>query len=346
MPKYSIIIPVYNCIDYLPACVESVLNQTQQDFELLLVDDGSTDGSGSLCDEFARENSKIRAFHKSNGGAASARNAGIENATGEHLLFFDGDDTVETNTLELVDKAMDAADMVIFGMAFDYYNRNGELEKTGHLSCKHGGEYNTEQLLKCFKDFFEDNALSSACNKCFHADVIQENNLKFVEGMTLYEDMEFVLQYLAHAEVVKCIGTALYHYRLSKDENHLKERIADIDKLQNNLSRLVKTTIELHSTKANSVVANLYMQLLMRNLLLKKYRIPELKTGVKQYCNDENFRLALAQGAELNIHEKELLDAVESGQFRKLARRLYIKRLKSKIRGCIKRFLKAIHLYH
>ena len=99
---YSFIVPVYNCASYLSACISSILNQRFEDYELLLIDDGSTDNSGALCDSFASRYAQIHAFHKANGGAADARNYGLERANGSFILFIDGDDTVSPNYLEQI----------------------------------------------------------------------------------------------------------------------------------------------------------------------------------------------------------------------------------------------------
>lgn len=90
--KISIIIPVYNVLDFISECVNSVLNQTYKNFEILLVDDGSTDGSSQLCDEFGNKDNRIRVYHKKNGGLSDARNYGICRATGDYIIFLDSDD--------------------------------------------------------------------------------------------------------------------------------------------------------------------------------------------------------------------------------------------------------------
>ena len=113
--KISVIVPVYNAASTLRKCVDSLLAQTLKDFEVLLVDDGSTDNSGALCDEYAQQNSRVKAFHKSNGGVSSARQFGIDHAQGEYTIHADPDDWVEPGMLEeLYKKAKEAdADMVI-----------------------------------------------------------------------------------------------------------------------------------------------------------------------------------------------------------------------------------------
>ena len=100
-PEVSIIVPVYNVEKYLPRCIDSILAQTSTNFELILIDDGSTDKSGMICDEYAKKDNRIKVFHKENGGVSSARNIGLDNASGEWLAFIDPDDAVDKEYLSL-----------------------------------------------------------------------------------------------------------------------------------------------------------------------------------------------------------------------------------------------------
>lgn len=101
-PLVSVVVPVYNVASYLEQCLDSVVNQTYKNLEIILVDDGSTDGSGAICDRYAEKDSRIQVIHKENGGLSSARNVGLERITGEWALFVDSDDWIELNTLELL----------------------------------------------------------------------------------------------------------------------------------------------------------------------------------------------------------------------------------------------------
>ena len=114
-PKVSVIVPVYKAELYLPRCVGSILSQTFSDFELLLIDDGSPDCSGRICDEYAEKDSRIRVFHKENGGVASARQMGLDNAKGEYTIHVDPDDWVEPNMLEILNnKEIEITNINIF----------------------------------------------------------------------------------------------------------------------------------------------------------------------------------------------------------------------------------------
>ena len=125
--KISVIVPVYNTAQFLPRCIESILSQSFTDFELLLIDDGSTDGSGKICDAYAEKDNRIRVFHKENGGVSSARNLGLDNARGEWVTFVDSDDYVSPVILEKCLESVNGYDMVVF----NYQNVEGDREALG-----------------------------------------------------------------------------------------------------------------------------------------------------------------------------------------------------------------------
>ena len=114
IPQISVIVPVYNVEKYLTQCIESILSQTYQEFELLLIDDGSEDNSGSICDHYSNIDSRVHVFHKENGGVSSARNMGIEHAKGEWVCFVDSDDWIDKDTFEYITGLWKGADFLQF----------------------------------------------------------------------------------------------------------------------------------------------------------------------------------------------------------------------------------------
>lgn len=119
-PRISVIVPVYNTEKYLHRCIDSVLAQTYRDFELLLIDDGSTDSSGAICDEYAEKDGRVRVFHKENGGVSSARRIGVENSNGEYVYFVDSDDSIYIDAFqEMLTLAHDDVDIVVFDSRVD-----------------------------------------------------------------------------------------------------------------------------------------------------------------------------------------------------------------------------------
>ena len=128
--KYSIVVSIYNIQDYIKECVDSILKQTVKDFELLLVDDGSTDGSGKICESYAKIDNRVTVLHKQNGGLSDARNAGLSASKGEYVYFVDGDDWLEPNTLEEFDTLLKEYGNVDFihGRYTVYYTQTGKYE--------------------------------------------------------------------------------------------------------------------------------------------------------------------------------------------------------------------------
>lgn len=342
MCKYSFIIPVYNCAEFLYDCVQSVLHQAESDFEILLINDGSTDSSGKLCDELAEKYSPIKVFHKKNGGAASARNVGIDNAKGRYIIFVDGDDTLDSSFLSKINQSInkDACDLVIFGMSFDYYNKD-VIEKSDTLSCNYNGTFTYGDFIKDFKGFFYDNCVSSACNKVFLSDIIQKSDLHFNEKMNLYEDFEFVLRYMNDINQFVFLNKPFYHYRHNIDDNHLYSRVKDLNRLKLNLHILLNTMIDLKNSDKNimDIAANLYMSLLMQHIMYHKASYKRLKKALPDYCSDNSFRNTLKNGGRLNQREQELLSLIDEERFFSIFIKFNIRKINSKLKRFVKNIL-------
>ena len=187
-PKISVIVPVYNAEKYLRRCIDSILAQTFTDFELLLIDDGSKDCSGAICDEYAEKDWRIRVFHKKNGGAAEARNVGIGNARGEWMTFIDADDIVEFNFLKSISQGFDKEADMIVGCEKVFYDRtNSEFQEqynlpVGNVSIRQfvGSKYVWESVSKAIKYSFINgqvmfHKLKVAEDTCFYLSICSLN---------------------------------------------------------------------------------------------------------------------------------------------------------------------------
>ena len=192
-PTISVIVPVYNTEKYLRRCIDSVLAQTYQDFELLLIDDGSKDSSGAICDEYAAQDTRVRVFHKENGGVSSARNVGLDNAQGIWIAFADSDDYVFPCWLENFINNSSGVDMVVQGFKTSYayeFMHNKDVHGISYKgSCKEG-------LLELFNNCY----LGYLWVKLFRADIIRENHIRFDMKISLHEDENFVLEYAVYAK--------------------------------------------------------------------------------------------------------------------------------------------------
>lgn len=208
----SIIVPVYNCIDTLERCVHAICAQTVSDWELLLVDDGSKDGSGDLCDRLAAGDSSIRVFHKSNGGVSSARNLGLENAVGEYVMFCDSDDWTEPEWCEKLYKVASANPD---SLPICNYYRNTPSSQTINRAA---AECHISR-----EDFFSLNKqelLGIPWNKIFRRQIIEEQCIRFRSDISLGEDLIFNLDYLHHIPGgLYFVNMPLYHYSLGNTDS-------------------------------------------------------------------------------------------------------------------------------
>lgn len=211
----SVIIPVYNVEDYLCECVDSAINQTYKNLEIILVDDGSTDSSGKICDDYAEKDERISVIHQENGGLSAARNAGLDKASGEYIYFLDSDDYIAEDTFEILIPIAqkDNSDIVFFdAVSFadtpDFTVKQNYIRKHKYLT---DSGYNTFCALTQKKEYH-----SAVYLMLFKLDFIIKNNLHFIFDI-LYEDMVFTYQALCFAKVVSQCDKTLYYRRYRKN---------------------------------------------------------------------------------------------------------------------------------
>lgn len=212
MPVISVIVPVYNVEKVLYHCIDSILNQSFSDFELILVDDGSTDNSGKICDEYSEKDNRIRVIHKPNGGVSSARNAGIEAAQGEYICFVDSDDYLESNYLEkLIETKRKYADYDNIWCGFQTvvdYCKNNETTFVAEKD-KNYSFYDLSTIMVLCEKWL----VQMPWNKLFKTKTIKENSIIFPPELSLGEDYIFNLRYLdcTNGKIV-VINKPLYDY--------------------------------------------------------------------------------------------------------------------------------------
>ena len=283
--KISFIIPVYNCKRFLPECVSSIRSAELPDYEILLIDDGSTDGSGALCDELAAEFSEIRVVHQANAGVSAARNRGIRESSGELLLFIDADDSIASDLLcwMLKDARIAQADLVCFGISFDYY-KNGNLYRQDSLYHPFDGILSKPQWGASVFELFSSNSLSSSCSKVFRKDILQQYNLLFNEGMFLYEDLEFVLRYMQYCDKIWNIPKTIYHYRQHENEDNAAQRLKRIYSIPKLLNSIELALWQLPECVSETDKAMLLQQL---HLILARGKISVSNIlTIQQICRD------------------------------------------------------------
>ena len=213
-PTISIVVPVYNTELFLAECIKSILNQTFSDFELILIDDGSTDKSGDICDEYSKQDLRIIVIHQTNQGVSVCRNKGIEISRGKFISFIDSDDYVDKEFLScLIEQFNDGVDMtrcnaISFGgdmYALFNYKFKGKSLRIGN---------DKEYLSFLIQDFFNYSIGFEVFTSLYRKDLISKFNIRFPEGIKIGEDIYFLLKYLMFTKVVLLSNKPLYHYRV------------------------------------------------------------------------------------------------------------------------------------
>ena len=224
MTKVSIIIPIYNVKEYLQECIESVLNQTYADIEILLIDDGSEDNSSEICDKYAEQSNKIKVFHIKNGGVSNARNLGIKEATGKYIMFVDSDDVIESQMVEKMVENIENYDMVICGYWEKFRNMNLKHEVTSVVI-----DIDKE---KSITDIFEREGYGGYLwNKIFITNIIKENEIKFNKDIYMCEDLYFVINYMRFCKKIRILPECMYYYRMRKSSMIWKKEKSKFESL-------------------------------------------------------------------------------------------------------------------
>lgn len=207
----SVIIPVYNVEEYLRECVDSVINQTYKNIEILLIDDGSTDSSGRICDEYAAKDERIRVIHQENAGPSKTRNTGLDNAGGKFIYFVDSDDYIESNTLELLVNTAEAngADLVFFDA--HSFSDDGADIRQGYVvngTYESGTGYDVLTALHKNKDYH-----CSVVLLFINLALLNSNGIRFLESAYCSEDMLFTYKVFCSSKKTAQCKNTLYHRR-------------------------------------------------------------------------------------------------------------------------------------
>ena len=216
--RYSVIIPVYNAKETLRRCLDSLIGQHFSDYELLLINDGSTDGSDAICREYANTYSCVRYFAKENGGVSSARNLGLEQAKGEYILFVDSDDYVSEDYFALLSHTLEsnAVDLLMFG----YRNFGGaSTEWDTGVFC----EETESSVAKRISFAVCQYLFSSLLSKAFKRQIIERDNIRFSNDLAIGEDQAFIFTYAMHIRSIGSVEDHLYNVDVS-DGNSLSRK--------------------------------------------------------------------------------------------------------------------------
>lgn len=235
MPEISIVVPVYRVENVLHYCIESILNQTYVNFELILVDDGSPDNSGRICDEYAEKDKRVKVIHKQNGGVSSARNEGVEVAIGEYICFVDSDDYLEKDYLETLigtkKEYPDFDNIWCYFRTCDKYDMddNNDEEELSEVEC-----YSVRDIMTLHEKWLD----AGPYCKLYSREVINNNNLKFDKNLSLGEDLTFNFNYLDCTNGnILVINRFVYNYVQLSDDSLSKKYYPDMLEIYKKLNR-------------------------------------------------------------------------------------------------------------
>ena len=300
--RVSIIIPVYNAEKTLKKTMDSVFNQTDPEFEIILVDDGSSDSSGTLCDGYSKSDSRVKVKHIENSGVSRARNEGIKVASGNYIMFLDADDVIEPNLLEDNYRIIkeNAPDVIIFGFRYVLPDRikNNEIDQTG-IFLGDDKRFFDERL----EVVVEREMMNAPWNKIIRRELILENGLQFDERFSILEDALFSVSVCAVAKTI-CVNSKIYHNYYIWDTGSLRTKWSDnrfeaIKELYNieikYCGKYKDHTSQMRCfdrSFCNAVFS--YMQLISVNKDLSR---SQKKAYLKEVCSDNTVRRTLLKNA-------------------------------------------------
>lgn len=274
---FSVIVPVYNVEKYLKECVDSILKQTFEDFELILVDDGSKDSSGIICDEYAASDRRVRVIHKENGGQSTARNAGVAMATGEFAVFLDSDDFISDSTffedIKLI--ADNDTDIVVFKYSKYFTNR---IDDCG-ISLKGLQTNNKSDFLE---ELVKRDAFFCSCwSKVTKMSILKENNITFDEKLSC-EDMDWYYNVVLHAKTFKVADKSYVYYRQRENSVTSSFKKKSIEDYLFTVQKWSKTFNEISNEREKRIMLSSLAKLYCNLLISYSRHTAELKNLKKE----------------------------------------------------------------
>lgn len=317
MPKISIIMPVYNKQDYIQRSLDSVLNQDFSDFELIAIDDGSTDNSLKVLEEYGRKDSRIRVIHTENHGVSHARNVGLDHISGEWIQFLDADDYIDQKYLRNVQPVLNEDQIDIVFSSFCKVNKAGEVLDT--VKTEYVGTQSGDKLLDSFLQHQRKNGYYGfISNKLLHRRLLDKTNARFCENLKLAEDLDFFLQMYPFVKVSYYTEDNSFYY-LQTDDSLSKD--LDIDYLgQLEIQKRIRQwaidtgTYAIHKDAVDEQVCR-YAAYAVFDAAMKHRDIANVCNIL---LNDEVVKQCLNREYVTNSVHKKIISAMQKNDIRKL----------------------------
>lgn len=299
MEKISVIVPVYNVEQYLTRCIRTIINQTYSNLEIILIDDGSTDNSGKICDSF--KDKRIKVIHKKNGGLGRARNTGIKNATGKYFMFVDSDDYLDFTIIEnlYVQLISQKADTCIGGFKRVFTNKVTSIKNPYADQTFYNNEILTNVLVKMFgKNSIKDDHIEMSVWKVlFNAKIIKENNILFPsEKKFISEDIIFDTEYFSKARTVTMSSDVGYNYCKNDDSLTTRYNSRRFELQKNLMCELLNRARALNIfEESNQRILNTFLSNVRYCIKLdqKFLSYKQAKRNISRICDDELVRMSL-----------------------------------------------------
>ena len=326
----SVIVPAYNCADTIRPTIDSILASGISDYEIILVDDGSSDSTESICDTLSRQYQHINCIHQENAGVSAARNRGIKEAKGEYLWFFDADDSVKEGSFPKVEEILrnQAPDMLVFGIEFDYYHK-GRIYRSDEMLPPLEGMKDVVACGSLMYKLFEANSLSALWSRIIKRSVISSMDTLLSEEMFVYEDLEFVLRVWNRCSSIFFYPEAIYKYQQSEDEGNAGRRLKRIPHIPDLIAKISEPLAG--EADKDKILLALYLTLAREKINASS------KAEIEIICGD----------FKSWIDEQDLLSQIETREYplmlyRGEVSRLVAKRNFSKLRHGIANRLKQL----
>ena len=316
--KISIIVPVYNVEDYIRKSVDSFLNQTFTDFELFLVDDGSIDKSGSICDEYSNKDNRINVIHQKNAGAHNARNAALKLASSKYVCFFDSDDYIASNMLyDLYNIAENYnSDLVVSGFYIETYFNNKDYIVLDYIPYTTNNSqienFNSSVEFRKKSHYnFDRNMFYSPWNKLYKLSYLRDNNIWF--PITYRDDFPFVLNVIKNISNVTYTRNQYYHFIRKRSDSETQKYVDKLyDKREEEHTKMISLFSNwglLEDSDSFEMISRRYIDRLVEcivNLFNKecKLTVSKKKELIKQYLNSDNFNKCIKYAKPQRLYLK------------------------------------------
>ena len=307
MNKVSIILPIYNVEKYLEKCVNSVISQTYQNIEVILVDDGSKDSSGRICDELVESDNRIKVIHKKNGGLASARNAGYEMATGEYIMYIDSDDVIKNDIAEKCVSAMEKkqSDVVIFG--YEKMSEDGQVLEICKWSNK---TYNHDEMVEYLYEAICNMSFGYAWNKMYRKSTIDKSKVFGDAKVIDREDLVYNLELLRFWDRITYIDSVGYEYLQRSSSLLHNSDLARLKGVEYFVKRVEKINIgnaEVERKVFNMMVLHYLSDCIIKNILWND----ELSAKEKKKLMKEEIKV-FQQNFTIDIFSRNYVELIKS----------------------------------